>query len=376
MALIQRSPWKKNSSPIRLARELDLTILLPSLTLALIGIAMIYSATNGKTEFSILYLKQGFMLSVGLLAMLFFASFNYQVLMERYGTFFYWAVIVVLAVLLAAGEQISGSKRWLSLGPVGIQPSEFAKITTILVLARFLGHRTDKVKEWGTIAGALAIVALPMLLILREPDLGTTLVFIPAVFAMLYVLGVPVQRMVAIVGSGLLTSPLVFFLLKDYQRERLMVFLNPSSDSLGAGYNVIQSKIAIGSGGVLGKGWLHGTQGQLRFVPEHHTDFIFSVLAEEWGFVGAMVLLVLFVILLLQCLRIARSARDMQGSLLAVGLTVVIFTQLSINLGVATGIMPVTGMTLPLISYGGSSIIVVMSMMGILMSIWSGRKVK
>lgn len=376
MALIQRNPWKRNSSPLRLAKELDMTILLPSLALALIGIAMIYSATYGKSEFSILYLKQAFMLSVGLIAMLFFASFNYQVLLERYSTFFYWMIIVVLAILLAAGEQISGSKRWLSLGPVGIQPSEFAKITTILVLARFLGLRADKVKEWGTIAGALAIVALPMALILREPDLGTTLVFIPVVFAMLYVLGVPVQRMAAIVGSGLVASPLVFFMLKDYQRDRLMVFLNPAADSLGAGYNVIQSKIAVGSGRLLGKGWLHGTQGQLRFVPEHHTDFIFSVLAEEWGFVGAMVLLILFVILLLQCLRIARSARDMQGSLLAVGLTVVIFTQLSINLGVATGIMPVTGMTLPLISYGGSSIIVVMSMMGILMSIWSGRKVK
>lgn len=359
-----------------MAKELDLTILLPSLILALIGIAMIYSATCTKTEFSMLFLKQTVMLSIGIIGLLMAASLNYQALLERYSTFLYWILVIILAVLLAAGDQISGSKRWLSLGPVGVQPSEFAKITTALVLARFLAKRTDRTKEWGTLGGALLIAGLPMILILREPDLGTTLVFIPMLFTMLYVVGVPVKRLLMIVGSGVLASPLVYFLLKDYQRQRLMVFLNPSADTLGAGYNVIQSKIAIGSGGFTGKGWLQGTQGQLRFVPEHHTDFIFSVLAEEWGFIGSCLLIVGFTILLMQCLRVARAARDMSGSLVAVGLTVIIFTQVVVNLGVATGIMPVTGMTLPLISYGGSSIIATLSMMGILMSIWSGRKVK
>jgi rod shape determining protein RodA len=171
-------------------------------------------------------------------------------------------------------------------------------------------------------------------------------------------------------------SPLVWILLKDYQRQRLFVFLNPGSDTLGAGYNIIQAKIAIGSGRFWGKGWLQGTQGQLRFVPEHHTDFIFSVLAEEWGWIGSIVLLLLFTILLFQSLRIARLARDHAGSLLAIGLTTLLGTQVIINMCVATGLLPVTGMTLPLISYGGSSLITTMSMLGMLMNIGSSRYVK
>lgn len=376
MALTQKKHWRKNRLGLNLAKEMDLTILLPALLLAGIGIAMIYSATYTKTEFAMLYLKQTFMLSIGIIAMLVSASVNYQALLERYAPLLYWLIVIVLALLLAAGDQISGSKRWLAIGPIGVQPSEFAKIATTLVLARFLAKRADRIKAWSTLGGALLIAGLPMILILWEPDLGTTLVFIPMLFAMLYVVGIPVQRLLVIIGSGILASPLVFFMLKDYQRQRLMVFLNPSADTLGAGYNVIQSKIAIGSGGLTGKGWLQGTQGQLRFVPEHHTDFIFSVLAEEWGFLGSVGVIILFAVLLLQCLRIARAARDMGGSLVAVGLIAIIFTQVAVNLGVATGVMPVTGMTLPLISYGGSSIIVVMSMMGILMSVWSGRKVK
>lgn len=359
-----------------MAQEMDLTILLPVLALALIGVMMVYSSTYVKVDMPVIYLKQIIWISVGLLGMLFFASLNFKVLLDRYSLPGYWILLIILAVLLAAGDQISGSKRWLTLGPFGFQPSEFAKVATTLVLAKFIANRQNRVLEWQTILGALIIAGVPMVLILREPDLGTSLVFIPLVFALLFTVGVPLKRLFIIAGAGILTSPLVWMLLKDYQRRRLIVFLNPSSDTLGAGYNVIQSKIAIGSGGFMGKGWLSGTQGQLKFVPEHHTDFIFAVMAEEWGFLGAVVLLLLFTILLLQMLRIARAARDMSGSLAAVGLTTIIFTQLLVNLSVAIGILPVTGMTLPFISYGGSSMIVCLSMLGIMMSIWSGRKVK
>ncbi len=359
-----------------MAREMDLTILLPALALAFIGVAMVYSATYAKTEMSLLFLKQIVWISIGLLAMLFFASLNFQVLVDRYSRPAYWALIVILAVLLAAGEQISGSQRWFALGPFSFQPSEFAKIATVLVLAKYLANRQDRARAWTTILGAFLLTGIPMVLILREPDLGTALIFIPLVFGMLYAFGAPLQRLFLIGGAGLLASPLIWTLLKDYQRQRLIVFLNPSADRLGAGYNIIQSKIAIGSGGLTGKGWLSGTQGQLRFVPEHHTDFIFSVLAEEWGFLGVIVVLMLFALLLLQVLRVSRFARDLTGSLTAVGLTMILFTQVAVNLGVATGVLPVTGMTLPLVSYGGSSLIVTMSLLGILTSIWAGRKVK
>ncbi|MCD4814510.1 rod shape-determining protein RodA [bacterium] len=378
MAYHPRMTWKRSKSarPVHLAREMDLTILLPALVLALIGVAMVYAATFSNTGGAVFYLKQLVWIAVGLVGMLFFASLDFHVLIQRYAQPAYWVLVVLLAVLLAAGDQISGSKRWLAVGPFSFQPSEFAKIATTLVLAKFLASRQDKVRDWQTLFGAFLLALIPMVLILREPDLGTALVFLPLLFAMLFTVGVPVQRLFMIVGAGILTSPLVWMLLKDYQQRRLVAFLNPSSDTLGAGYNVIQSKIAIGSGGLTGKGWLAGTQGQLRFVPEHHTDFIFSVMAEEWGFLGVSVVLILFTVLLLQMLRVSKTARDMNGSLTAIGLTMIVFTQLIVNLSVATGLMPVTGMTLPFISYGGSSMIISLSVVGILMSIWSGRKVK
>lgn len=377
MAFQSRSLWKtKSNNPLQLAREMDLTILIPALLLAAIGVAMVYSATHAKAEVAQLYLKQALWISMGVAGLLFFASFNYQIIVQRYATPAYWFLVAVLAFLLAAGKSISGSKAWIDLGPFHWQPSEFAKVATVMVLAKFLASRQNRVYEWSTLMGAFVLGGLPMVLILKEPDLGSSLVFVPMVLVMLFTVGVPIRRLFYIAGSIALTSPLVWFFLKDYQRKRLLVFLNPNTDSLGAGYNVIQSKIAIGSGGIAGKGWLSGTQGQLQFVPEHHTDFIFSVMAEEWGFLGAAVLLALFAILLMQMLRVARHARDMEGSLTAVGLTSVIFTQVAINLGVATGIIPVTGLTLPFISYGGSSMLVCMSMIGIIMSIWSCRKVK
>jgi rod shape determining protein RodA len=355
---------------------IDFSVLLPVLLLSLIGVAMVFSATQAKAEMAHLYLKQLAYIGVGVLGMIFFASLNYQVLVQRYAYPAYWLLVVLLAILLAAGQEVAGSKRWLDLGPVSLQPSEFAKIATTLVLARFLAARQERVRAWDTLLGAFLLAALPMLLILKEPDLGTALLFVALVLVMLFVVGVPVRRLAAIIGVGMLASPLVWMVLKDYQRKRLMVFLNPNSDTLGSGYNVIQSKIAIGSGQWLGKGWLAGTQGQLKFVPEHHTDFIFSVLAEEWGFVGCLVLVSLFVVFLLQALRVARVARDMQGSLIAVGLTALLSVQVLINLGVASGILPVTGMTLPLISYGGSSMLTTYCMVGILMNIAAMRVVK
>ena len=370
--------WRrsKGSGRPRHVREIDWSLLLPVLVLTGIGVAMIFSATQGNSGMAHLYLRQAAWAVLGLLVMLAAATGNYQVLLNRYAYPAYWLLVVLLAVLLAAGPEISGSRRWLSLGPFGIQPSEFAKVATTLVLAKFLAAREDRLQSWETFFGALALVGLPTLLILNEPDLGTAMVFVALFFVLLYAAGVAWQRLALVVGAGLLASPLVWLVLKDYQRQRLMVFLNPSADSLGAGYNVIQSKIAIGSGQWFGKGWLQGTQGQLRFVPEHHTDFIFSVLAEEWGFIGAVLVLAVFVVLLLQALRVARQARDLAGSLVTIGLTGILAVQVTVNLGVALGVMPATGMTLPFLSYGGSSLMTSMLMVGIIMNIRANRIVK
>ncbi len=369
--------WKRNKRGVfSLDIGVDLSILLPALLLSLIGVAMVYSATQAKVEISHLYLKQLAWIGIGCVGMLVVSTINYQVLLQRYAYPAYWAVVILLAILLAAGQEVAGSKRWLSLGFMSVQPSEFAKIATTLVLARFLAARQERVQNWDTILGAFLLAGLPMAMVLKQPDLGTSLLFAVLVFSMLFAVGVPLKRLFSIIGVGVLTSPLLWVLLKDYQRKRVLVFLNPNADTLGSGYNVIQSKIAIGSGQWFGKGWLAGTQGQLKFVPEHHTDFIFSVLAEEWGFVGCLVLLVLFAIFLLQALRVARVARDLQGRLIAVGLTSLLTTQVLINLSVATGILPATGITLPLISYGGSSLLTTYCLIGVLMNIWSTRIVK
>ncbi len=370
--------WKRSKIHVRprLAQGIDYSILLPALLLCLVGVAMIYSATHASPAMSTLYLRQLLWLALGLVGFFFCASINYQVILDRYAYPLYWLMIILLAVLLAAGEEIAGSRRWLALGPFSFQPSEFAKITTVLVLVKYLTSHEEHLQSWDVLLGTFFLAGLPMALILKEPDLGTALIFMAVLFMLLYASGVSPRRLAGIVVFGLLFSPVLWLLLKDYQRQRLLVFLNPRADTLGAGYNVIQSKIAIGSGRILGKGWLEGTQGQLRFVPEHHTDFIFSVLAEEWGFLGSLALLLLFVVLLLQALRVARLARDLSGSLLAVGLTTIVATQVVINLSVATGILPATGMTLPLVSYGGSSLLATLCILGLLMNIWSSRIMK
>jgi rod shape determining protein RodA len=370
--------WKRSraSSHLNLIQDIDLSILLPTLVLSFIGVAMVYSATHSNAAMSHLYLKQLFWIAIGVMCMVMFASVSYQVLLDRFAWPSYFILMFVLAALLAVGTEIAGSKRWVQLGQFSWQPSEFAKVATVLVLTKFLTARQERMDQWDTLLGAALIAGVPALLILKEPDLGTALVFIGLLFVMLYAAGAPVRRLAGVVVTAVLCSPVIWVLLKDYQRQRVMVFLNPEADTLGAGYNVIQSTIAVGSGRVLGKGWLQGTQGQLRFVPEHHTDFIFSVLAEEWGLIGGVVLLLLFAILLLQALRVARQARDLNGSLIAIGLTTLLSAQVVINLSVAIGLIPVTGMTLPLISYGGSSLLTNLCLIGILLNVWSSRLVR
>jgi rod shape determining protein RodA len=236
-------------------------------------------------------------------------------------------------------------------------------------LARYLGSQTIELFYIGRLFFLLAALGFPLIMILKQPDLGSALLLIPVAVIMMYVGGVRVQWLLWMFIMAAASGPLVWHFLQDYQRERLAVFLSPQADPLGAGYNLIQSIIAIGSGGVSGKGYMQGTQTQLSFIPEHHTDFIFSVVGEEWGFVGCLIVLGLYYFMIQKAFEIARKARDREGALLALGLSSIFAVQIVVNVGMTIGILPVTGLTLPFISYGGSSLVFSYAAIGMLLNI-------
>jgi len=294
---------------------------------------------------------------------------NYKSL-YRWSPAIYAVCIVLLIYVLMMGKYVGGARRWLILGPISIQPSELVKIAVIISLARYYSKFADtrgfSLKELLT---PLILTAIPFILIVRQPDLGTAMVVVLIAGFMTVFVKIERRSLLYLITSCTITGPLVWFLLKGYQKERILTFINPNRDPLGAGYHIIQSKIAIGSGMIFGKGFLKGTQNALSFLPEQHTDFIFSVLAEEWGFVGSVVILSLFLMLIIWGLNIAYRCRDPFGTILAVGLTAMMFWQVFINVGMAMGLMPIVGVTLPFISYGGSSIVSIMICVGLLMSI-------
>jgi rod shape determining protein RodA len=288
---------------------------------------------------------------------------------------FYLFTIFLLVWVDVAGVVHLGAQRWIELGPISFQPSEFAKVASILALANFLGARDRWEGEGKAILATAGLVGLPFVLIMKQPDLGSAALFLPLGVVVLFVWGLRYRYLIAALLGGLLASPLVWGLLKVYQKKRILVFLNPNLDPLGAGYTAIQSKIAVGSGGLFGKGWLHGTQSQLDFIPEHHTDFIFSVIAEEFGFVGSLALLFLFGGIFYQIFQVIDRTTDTKGRLLGVGILSVLFFQVLINIGMTFGLFPITGITLPLVSYGGSSLAVNAVALGLLVSIYRERSI-
>ncbi len=296
-------------------------------------------------------------------------TFNYYVL-ERLAYPVYFFTVALLIWVLIVGKVMSGSQRWLSLGPISFQPSELAKIAIVLVLAKFFsergGNREYRLRDLWL---PFVLTAIPCFLILKEPDLGTALFLGMISISVVLIAKVYWKSLVIFVGSFFLATPLIWFGLKEYQQRRVLSFLSPDMDPLGAGYHVNQSKIAIGSGQFWGKGFLKGTQTRLHFLPEQHTDFAFSVLAEEWGLVGSAVLLLIYLFIILWGLNIAKSSKDRFGSIVAVGIVTIVFWQVVINVGMVTGLLPVVGIPLLLFSYGGSSLISTMAAMGILMNI-------
>ncbi len=272
------------------------------------------------------------------------------------------------------GQISKGAQRWLDLGFIRFQPSEIAKIAVPLMVARFMNRDLCPPSFKNTLI-ALVLIFVPTLLVAAQPDLGTSILVAASGLFVLFLAGMS-WRLIAVAAIALAAFiPLLwFFLMHGYQRARVMMLLDPETDPLGAGYHIIQSKIAIGSGGLMGKGWLHGTQSQLEFLPERHTDFIFAVLAEELGLVGVLILLGLYLLLIIRGLYIAASAQNTFGRVMVGGLILILFVYVFVNIGMVSGILPVVGVPLPLVSYGGSALIVLMAGFGIIMSIHTHRK--
>lgn len=354
----------------RLFRNFDKTLLIVTLIIFVIGLSSIYSATytEGSRIMRGLVFKQMLWMSIGLIFLLVIINIDYQRFIDLAYILFGLNIVVLIMVLLH-GHTRFGAQRWFAIAGFGFQPSEFVKITFILALSSYLGSRAKFSYHPLDFILPFIIMFLPLVLIYMQPDLGTALMLVPILFAMLLVRGVNIKHLVSIITLGLLSTPFLWFMLKDYQRERLSVFINPNADPLGAGYTMIQSRIAIGSGFLLGKGWLSGTQNQLNFLPERHTDFIFSVVGEEGGFIGCMILIGLYSILIYRGLKIAYNTADTYGRLMAIGIVTMFACQVIVNMGMASGFMPVVGLPLPLMSYGGSSLLTTMISVALLLNI-------
>jgi len=364
----------------RLLRDFDWVMLGLTLALSAVGAVGVYSATHGAEGVSPLFYDHLRRLGVGLAALLLATVIDYHILLH-----FAWiAYGLGLAALLAVdvfGMVGMGAQRWLSLGVVSIQPSEFFKLALVLVIARFFsGLRKPSPFVWADIWPIALATAVPFLLVMKQPDLGTALIIAGIFVIMLFVAGVDVRLFAWTAGGGLALAGALFGLnvlgvfnplgfLHEYQLKRIRVLFDPDLDPLGAGYHISQSKIAIGSGGVSGKGFLGGTQSGLNFLPQQHTDFIYSVISEEWGFAGSVAVLALMVLLILWAVQTAQKARDFTGSLLAMGVATVFFLHCTINIGMTTGILPVVGIPLPLLSYGGSSVLTTFAGIGLIMNV-------
>lgn len=354
----------------RLIMNLDWTLLLTTMIIAIVGIVNIYASTYPPVGSATpLFIKQIYwlLLGTGLAALI--LTFDYRTFI-RYAYPFYFFCLLLLVSVFIFGRPTSGSQRWLQLGFASFQPSELTKLALILAMTRFYSeNERPQGYELKDLAVPFLILAIPMFLIFKQPDLGTVVLLAFIALSVLAFAGLRRRTWIQL-GVGLSAiTPFIWFFLKDYQKHRLLTFLNPDLDPLKTGYHISQSKIAVGSGTIFGKGFLKGTQTQLHFLPEQQTDFVFSVWAEEWGFVGSFILLFLLLLLLSRGLKIANTSKDRAGIFLAIGISAMLFWQTFINVGMVIGIVPVVGVPLPLFSYGGTSILTTLMGIGILMNI-------
>ncbi len=348
----------------------DWPIVLVTLLLFAFGLAAIYSAsasfTKGGASVSGFVIRQIVWGGIGSLIYIAAVKTDYRNFM-RFAAPLLICTVLMLTVLLIMGHSAKGAQRWFNLGFFRFQPSEFGKVIFALALAKLCAVLPPNTPRG--IGVAIAVAGAVMLPIMLQPDLGSSLVYAVMLFSVFIVAGMPVRFLVSIAGAGVAALPMLWFVMKPYQKMRVMVFLDPTVDPQGAGYNVIQSRIAVGSGGIFGKGFMHGTQGKLHFLPEPHTDFIFSVFSEEFGFIGAALVLLLFAVLLWRILKISQYTKDMQGKLFCTAVAAWLWFQIAESVAMSMGLAPVTGIPLPLFSYGGSSILVISLALGLVQSV-------
>ncbi len=354
----------------RLLTHFSWPLLLLVALIAGAGIANLYSTTSSWSAAATpVYLKQLYWLGLGVAIALAVCAFDYRHL-EHSGFILFVVNVLLLVAVLLVGRTTMGATRWLDLGFFNLQPSEVMKIVIIITLARHFGQDTQVAGHTlRQLAIPFALMGVPVLLIVKQPDLGTAMLLLFIGMTVILFAGVRRTALAALVACGMAAAGGGWFLLHDYQRERIRTFLDPERDPLGSGYHIIQSKIAVGSGGFTGKGFMQGTQSQLAFLPERHTDFAFSVFAEEWGLTGTLVLLLLYLLLILYGIAVARRAGDRFGMYLALGVTAMLFWHIVVNLGMVIGLLPVVGVPLPLFSYGGTSMVTTMIGLGLLLNV-------
>lgn len=348
------------------------SILVPTLMLAGIGLLNLYSALHswGDTSYLHLFWMQCVWVGIGILLMMALMFFDYRFL-DQIGWYLYILSNILLLLVLFFGKEVAGHRSWLGIGSLGIQPTEIAKLALVFALAKFFTNNPNPGGfTFGDLLKPALITFVPMTLIVLQGDFGSAMFFVLILFSFAWFAKIRGRTLFSLFTIGLVVSLfLYFFALSGYQRARVMTFLHPEQDTRGQGYQLTQSKIAIGSGAIFGKGYLKGSVNKLKYLPEKHTDFAFPVLAEEWGFFGSIITLGLYFFLLINGIDVARNSRDRLGIFLAVGVVAFLFWQIAINLGGVLGLIPLTGVTLPFISYGGSSILVMMSAIGLLLNI-------
>ncbi len=368
------------SSILRRWRYADYLLLLTLLALLGYGLLMVYSSTfpskdTSSVAFSDYFVKQGIFVAVGLLLMVAVACVDYRIL-HASAYFIYGTALLMLMVVMftSHGQSEYGSQRWIDLGLFPLQPSELAKPALVLALARYFSDHETDVSAFRHFAGSALLTAPAFALVYAQPDLGTSSTFLVLWFLMSMVAGVRFRYLALTGAIGLASVPIIWSMLKDYMRDRITIFLNPESDPLGQGYNIIQALISIGSGGMYGRGFLAGTQSQGHFLRIQYSDFIFSVLAEELGFMGALLLFALLLLLLLRIVRVANLSRDAFGKLASSGVAITLLFSIYVNVAANLRLMPVTGIPLPFISYGGSALITNLMAIGIVQSVLMRRK--
>lgn len=371
MRRLSQRDGRRKQYAFELLGRLDWLLIFFVVGLCGLGVLVVYSATYDmvSAQPSVLFYKQVVWMGIGLVVMFSVAFVDYH-LLTRSAYVWYGLLLMVLVYVLAEGTIGMGAQRWIRLGPISVQPSELGKVVLVIVLARYFADQGTRLSLGvADLWRPLLLVLVPVFLIAQQPDLGTALVVLFLFCMIVFVAGIRLRLLMGVITAGLCALPLLWSVMKPYQRQRVLTFLDPESDPYGAGYHIIQSKIAIGSGGIFGKGLLQGSQSQLRFLPERHTDFIFSVLAEELGMIGCLVFFTLFFMLILRGFEIARSAKDTEGALLVVGVLTILVLHTFINLGMTMGLLPVVGVPLPFISYGGSSMVTLLAGLGLVLNV-------